>query len=132
MQYDIAACLFVDINFADNTLTVKAEKHYYYLNTLHAALGEYALVHNGHNFGLVQVIAHIASSDSRAYAIAMAKTKKPLIALVNPSLSLYKEGLVAIKNASDEAARNNAQRRVQAELSGAKGEDDPDNADYNH
>lgn len=73
----IVAVIFKSWNQATMNFKRANEKPYFYLDVLGAKVGDYALVHNGNEFSVVEVMRVINVTDP----VAISRVTKPLLAL---------------------------------------------------
>lgn len=121
----VAACIFMRWNSTTHSLEPSSEKPYFYLDPYDLAVGSFALIHNGRDFGVVKVMQKLPYDNNR---VAEKVTRSLLCQLdINTPLLLHAARRIEARNESLREARINA--RVQRELeSGEERERDADDA----
>lgn len=110
-QYQIAACVFMRFDPQTGALTLNGEKHYYYLNPPEVPVGDYALVHNGKDFGVVKVLKHLSYAED-VYAT---KVTKPLISHIHPNQPLYQRAMDEIALRGEELLTKRIEANIERE-----------------
>lgn len=112
----IAACVFCKLNSQTNELTM-GEKPYFYLDLFNMSVGDYALVHNGTEFGVIRVARVLLATDP----VAVQFVTKPLLARITYDVDSINEAskrLVVFKESTTD-------HRIQAAIDKALDNDPP-------
>lgn len=100
----IVAVVFCHLDKITHSLVIQ-EKPYFYLDTHQCNVGDYALVHNGENFGVVRVMRLLPTTD----AVAVSRITKPILCRIEYDAVSLRDISVLL----EEYKRNTTDQRIQ-------------------